>query len=876
MSPDVSPPRRKGYLALTTILVTVAAAVMALPALAVSSTGLFELDGNAISTGGNPGTGADDWDRVCHDVTNDGTVFNANGTGRDSFQPPGHNVGTLCPPNGTSGTNTHGADALEWTHAASQNEVNFTGGGSKDPNNISSWAYTLGVGGNPGKDILLDGFAAKYHEASSPVCPTLGPDPQHPIIDGSTICRVLFFGMDRFDNSGDAQNGFWFLQDKVKLGTNTVGGGMGFVGVHKNGDVLVTTDFSVGGGTSTIDVFAWDPTCLKTTGSTAGFCGDANLRILFASSGAKCSISTPLTPACGIVNPNDGTSSPWPFTDKSGNSTYLNGEFFEGGLNISNLAGLNPNECFASTLAESRSSTSTTATLKVFVLGGFGSCGSKTVTTPSQIGAKQLPTTASVTPNASSLSETDMADITVTGTSTFGGTVQFSLCFNPAVNCVGDGTAIGSPVTVTGSSGTASVQSPTASVTSVGTYCWRADYSGDPSVGVPPSSDPAAGSISTSECFSVLPVQPTLLTKAGASSVILGNPVSDTAALTGTANQPGTPNVINPTTPGALAGGTITFQLFGPSTPGSGCGSAASGLITQGVNGDNTYGPVFFTPTAPGVYHWVASYAPDTSGNTLSASDNGGCTESAEDVTVFTIPTGTVTTPMVNGNTVITTTFNSTVFDNAVVTASSGGGPAVTGTVNFFVCTPTQVKLLGGTCASDGTAEGSFGLSPISNSNPPAGQATSNGVVVNATGVWCFRAEYVSNNPAYTNSSDSSATECFLVNDTVGATSDQSWTPNDTATVSSAHGAPLNGTVQLQLYVGSADCSIGAVNNSAVNVTVNANGQSSVTVSTSNTSYSVSTSTVTSWKVTFTSTDPNVPSNSFCTENSNLMVNGNS
>ena len=48
------------------------------------------------------------------------------------------------------------------------------------------------------------------------------------------------------------------------------------------------------------------------------------------------------------------------FTDKSGNTTYLQGEFYEGGVNLS-LLGL-AGECFASVASETRSSTSTTAT----------------------------------------------------------------------------------------------------------------------------------------------------------------------------------------------------------------------------------------------------------------------------------------------------------------------------------------------------------------------------------------------------------------------------------------------------------------------------------------------------------------------------------
>ena len=56
------------------------------------------------------------------------------------------------------------------------------------------------------------------------------------------------------------------------------------------------------------------------------------------------------------------------------------------------------------------------------------------------------------------------------------------------------------------------------------------------------------------------------------------------------------------------------------------------------MNGDGVYGPVSFTPTAPGVYHWKASYGGD-SPNTNSADTNSGCTDTNEDVTVRQIPT---------------------------------------------------------------------------------------------------------------------------------------------------------------------------------------------------------------------------------------------
>src|SRR5262249_37234203 len=130
------------------------------------------------------------------------------------------------------------------------------------------------------------------------------------------------------------------------------------------------------------------------------------------------------------------------------------------------------------------------------------------------------------------------------------------------------------------------------------------------------------------------PVQPTLATQAGAGPVTFGNPISDTATLTGTANRPGTP-VINPTTAGAAAGGTITFTAFGPNN----CSTVAFTSSPVTVSGDGTYGPASFTPTATGTYHWVASYTGDPP-NTLGTDHNVGCTDSNEDVTVTDTTTG--------------------------------------------------------------------------------------------------------------------------------------------------------------------------------------------------------------------------------------------
>src|SRR5207245_3306563 len=128
-----------------------------------------------------------------------------------------------------------------------------------------------------------------------------------------------------------------------------------------------------------------------------------------------------------------------------------------------------------------------------------------------------------------------------------------------------------------------------------------------------------------------------------------------------------------------------------------------------------------------------------------------------------------------------------------------------TGTVTFFVCDPTQTSA--GACpASNGTQVGSaVTTTAVANSSPPASSADSSAITANKTGTWCFRAVYApggTNGSNYTGSSDATSDECFTVTDTTASTSAQTWLPNDTATVGPKHGAPLNGTLSVQLFTG--------------------------------------------------------------------------
>jgi hypothetical protein len=334
-----------------------------------------------------------------------------------------------------------------------------------------------------------------------------------------------------------------------------------------------------------------------------------------------------------------------------------------------------------------RSSQSVDAQLKDFTLGSLAQCESSLVTTPKLVNgtaADNIPAGGTSITTAGSIEVKDSANLTVTGIDTWSGNLKFFLCGPPSVDAAGstcDGTAgkVGTQIgALAGLSVNQSTPNPilsdAATITSVGRYCWRGVFTSATS-GVDSKTDSTTG-----ECFTVNPVTPTLTTTGGA-DVLLGNPISDTATLSGTARQPTNP-IINSGTTGALAGGSITFKLYGPGI--ANCNNLATGFpaagITRQVSGDNTYptnaqAEVSFIPGAVGTYYWKAVYSGNSPNTNASAEHNTLCDqngepgESDEAVTVSSVPT--------------TTTTRQSVFpqDRVKIAASVGGDLA--GTVTF-------------------------------------------------------------------------------------------------------------------------------------------------------------------------------------------------
>jgi hypothetical protein len=172
---------------------------------------VFQLEGNAVTDdpplSPAPASAVDDWENV---------------------------VG----PNGDGGA----ADETSFVSEPDPNASFFTGGGSKDPDNIPSWKWKNDTGGLPDKSNIRESFAASYTTTNGD--------------------ELLYFGADRFDGSGDAAIAFWFLQDEVAQTPENASNGT-FTGEHQEGDVLVISNFSNGGVVSTITVYEWNTACTK-------------------------------------------------------------------------------------------------------------------------------------------------------------------------------------------------------------------------------------------------------------------------------------------------------------------------------------------------------------------------------------------------------------------------------------------------------------------------------------------------------------------------------------------------------------------------------------------------------------------------------------
>src|SRR5438034_6376861 len=347
---------------------------------AVHDNGMFELDGNTVHNSAT--TPPYDWNSL--------------------FDASGNRIVTPDPINGPILADVFVSDA------AKPDQSYFTS--NKDIQPIKSGQQHWGCDpiNNPlDQDDLQNAYAAVVQ------VPANAPD--------NAGHQVLYMGSERGSNNGTSFAGFWLLKDP------TVGcsGSNAFSGQHEDGDLLIISDYTNGGGTQDVSVYKW-------VGDDAT--GQPVLDGSF--NGSICSGFLSNDNSCAIANSSTITT-PWSPTSHDSNT------FVETGIDLTSLLGENGG-CFTNFLAETRSSDVLTATLKDFASGNFSTCVPPPMDTTATPGGSTNPLGVA--------NQHDVATVSPVGNRPDPtGTISFFLC-NPsqvtAGGCEAGGTQVGSAVTI--------------------------------------------------------------------------------------------------------------------------------------------------------------------------------------------------------------------------------------------------------------------------------------------------------------------------------------------------------------------------------------------------------------------------------------------
>lgn len=315
-------------IALTKLTIPLLLALGALPALAVHNIAV-ELDGDIATN-----KGLVDW----------ATLYNGQPSNFSDFS-------FVTDPNTATGSPEPGPDPSTFTN------------GAADTSLISKWGCAI-ANNVTDKGDIMHAYAVRY----------INPSNGH---------QILYFAFERNANQGDANVGFWFLQDG-KVGCQAPGK---FTGAHVNGDVLLVAAFTNGGTTATINAYTWNNGLPTVPDATGGNCLAANN----PSNDILCAVTN--------TAPISGSTIPWDsdiLTKITGSNTpgitssdLDKQEFVEGGLDLTALfERINrPIPCFPQFITETRASQSTTAALYDYTLGRFEKCEVKFTVEKTCLGA---------------------------------------------------------------------------------------------------------------------------------------------------------------------------------------------------------------------------------------------------------------------------------------------------------------------------------------------------------------------------------------------------------------------------------------------------------------------------------------------------------
>ena len=347
--------------------------LVAIPALAVHDEG-FQLEGNIdaqdLHTGVTPTSTLDpsfagpvDW--FDSGAGNSGNPSTGNGGPNGIFKidgSPGYNASPNSPlPTTASGKFIAAGFVRDFGNTSAGSFVTsdpttYTQG-SKDIYDINTW-YCVGVNNVTNKGDITNAYAAMQ------------------VVNGD---RYVYFAMEKDTVNGDNNIGFWFLQDPgVGCPTPASGSGNQWTGHHVDGDIFVVSEFTNGGGISTIKAYVWKSGALTGPVESGVDCLSTVANDNICATTNRYSITPPWLHAAGRSVGGEG-SVPIPTS-----------AFFEGGINLDDPAFGFTSQCFSSFVADTRSSQSTSATLYDYAQGNLTTCGDvtiKKVTTPSNSGS---------------------------------------------------------------------------------------------------------------------------------------------------------------------------------------------------------------------------------------------------------------------------------------------------------------------------------------------------------------------------------------------------------------------------------------------------------------------------------------------------------
>jgi hypothetical protein len=257
-----------------------------------------------------------------------------------------------------------------------------------------------------------------------------------------------------------------------------------------------------------------------------------------------------------------------------------------------------------------------------------------------------IATTLSATTITVGSSVTDSS--VLTGSFSAGGTVTYE--FFTGSTCTGTATTVGTPVTVTGG---VVPNSASQAFNSAGAFSWNAVYSGDANNN---------GATSPCEPLTVNKATAAITTTLSATTISVGQSVTDSAALTGSFQ----------------ASGSVNYNLFVGSGTCTGTSSTVSTVtVTAGVVPNSR--SVLFNATNAGGYSFQAVYSGDA--------NNNGSTSPCEPLTVNPAGGVTITTTL----SATTITVGGSVFDSATLagTTATAGGTVTYNTFTTGTCSGT-------------------------------------------------------------------------------------------------------------------------------------------------------------------------------------------